>query len=191
MQGVDDGAVYVAAANTPAPPRSCWNETVCWVLWVLPPTWLLNLARRSLPNPFLKILKGKLESPYFFQDEQCICIPDIAPCGAFHALVIPRKVIATLWNLTKNDAPLILHMAKIGRDVAREHGILAPRLCINTPPFNSVFQLHMHVMSTPLDGPGVRGIYGSLKKHALNSSWAVPPEALAARLEGSGNHARF
>eukprot|EP00931_Biecheleriopsis_adriatica_P069039 TRINITY_DN4292_c0_g1_i1.p1 TRINITY_DN4292_c0_g1~~TRINITY_DN4292_c0_g1_i1.p1 ORF type:complete len:215 (+),score=16.75 TRINITY_DN4292_c0_g1_i1:72-647(+) len=142
------------------------------LLIVFYPLWLLiSKCREAGPNPFFKILEGSLPATYYHQDDQCICIKNIHPVSDFHALVIPRKSVRDWRALTSDDLGLLRHMKSVAQKVAQEQKVQEPRYQFQTPPFNSVFQLHLHILSQPMKISSWSGEYAT-----MNSSWAVTPD---------------
>jgi histidine triad (HIT) family protein len=163
--GKDDKASHGVALLTM---RAPWQHEA-YLITICPLVYILNLLLRLRPNPFLKILAEKLPADYYHRDETCICFRDIYPAARFHALVVPRKRFRSWKELMPSDLPLLRHMMQVARKVAEEQAVTNPRFSFQTPPFNTVFQLHLHIMSQPLTEKGIR-------QKSMESSWAVTPE---------------
>jgi histidine triad (HIT) family protein len=56
---------------------------------------------------FCKIAKGEIPSTIIYQDEQVVAFNDLMPQAPQHILILPRKHIATLNDLTPEDSLLI------------------------------------------------------------------------------------
>lgn len=56
---------------------------------------------------FCKIIKGEIPSEKVYEDEDVIAFKDINPVTPIHILVIPKKHIATLLDVTEEDSHLI------------------------------------------------------------------------------------
>ena len=63
---------------------------------------------------FCKIIKGEIPSEKVYEDEDVIAFKDINPVTPIHILVIPKKHIATLLDVTEEDSHLI---SKIFADI--------------------------------------------------------------------------
>ena len=105
---------------------------------------------------FGKILRGELPAKLLHQDDRCVVIADIAPQAPLHALVIPRKALASLAEATEADAALLGHCLLVARKVAEAagHG-QAFRVVANAGEGagQSVPHLHFHVLAgRPLGG---------------------------------------
>ena len=82
------------------------------------------------------------------EDEHAVAFRDINPAGPTHILVIPRKHVATLADLTVDDDALVGHLTRVAAKVAKADGLSDFRLAVNcgAGAGQSVFHLHMHVI---------------------------------------------
>ncbi|KAI8062676.1 HIT-like domain-containing protein [Gongronella butleri] len=88
------------------------------------------------------------------QTDDLIAFHDRSPAGKLHLLIVPRKHIKTVNQLTKADVPLLQSMMALGKQLLQEHGHDTTddeqyRLGFHRPPFNSVQHLHLHVIGLP------------------------------------------
>ena len=99
---------------------------------------------------FCKIINGELPSDIVYQDERVIGFRDINPIAPVHLLIIPRKHIASVRDLTDEDLPMLGHMTVVANKLAEDEGIAEGgyRLIINCGPEagQTVFHIHMHVL---------------------------------------------
>ena len=99
---------------------------------------------------FCKIVAGEIPSELLYQDEEVIAFHDINPIAPTHLLVVSKKHIPSLLDLTDAEVPLIGHMTKVANQLAREHGIADSgyRLVINCGKEGGqlVPHLHMHLL---------------------------------------------
>ncbi|MFC1915653.1 histidine triad nucleotide-binding protein [Chloroflexota bacterium] len=99
---------------------------------------------------FCQIIAGKIPSQTLYQDEEVIAFRDINPLAPIHVLIIPKRHIPSLAQLTDDEAPLIGHMTKVANQLAREDGILGSgyRLVISSGEEGGqvVPHLHMHLL---------------------------------------------
>ena len=54
---------------------------------------------------FLKIINREIPADIIYEDDQILAFKDIAPAAPVHFLVIPKKHIRTLNDLTKKTRP--------------------------------------------------------------------------------------
>jgi histidine triad (HIT) family protein len=99
---------------------------------------------------FCKIVAGEIPSELLYQDEEVIAFHDINPAAPTHLLIVSRKHIPSVAQLTESELPLIGHMTGVANQLAREHGIAESgyRLVINCGEQGgqAVPHLHMHLL---------------------------------------------
>ena len=64
----------------------------------------LNFKTMSI---FTKIINGEIPSTKYYEDDLCIAIKDINPVDEIHFLVIPKKEIKTIFEMTESDEKLV------------------------------------------------------------------------------------
>ncbi|MFW5452927.1 histidine triad nucleotide-binding protein [Thioalkalivibrio sulfidiphilus] len=99
---------------------------------------------------FCKIANGDIPAEIVYEDDQVLAFRDLNPQAPLHVLVIPRKHIATINDLTPEDEALVGRMYLAARQVAGEAG-LATRgyrtvMNCNSEAGQSVYHLHLHVL---------------------------------------------
>lgn len=107
---------------------------------------------------FCKIVAGAIPAKLIFEDDRAVAFRDINPQAPTHALVIPRKHIASLDEASETDDALLGHLLLVAARVARAEGHAEGgyRTVINTGPDagQSVFHVHVHVLAgRPLTWP--------------------------------------
>ena len=98
---------------------------------------------------FSKIIAKQIPAKIVFEDEHYIVIEDISPKAPVHVLVIPKKPIATLNDLTPDDAELIGGMFLLASGVMRKLGQTDYRTVFNCGEGagQTVFHIHLHVLA--------------------------------------------
>ena len=71
---------------------------------------------------FCKIIAGQIPGRFVFEDHELVAIRDINPQAPLHVLIIPRRHIATLNDLTTHDDRLVGSMQRAAAAIAKEHG---------------------------------------------------------------------
>src|SRR5205085_6809245 len=66
---------------------------------------------------FSKIIARQIPAKIEFEDDKCIVIHDIQPAAPVHLLVVPKKEIATLNELTPGDEGLVGHLFLVAKEV--------------------------------------------------------------------------
>ena len=100
---------------------------------------------------FCKIVAGQIPSTPVYQDERLFAFRDINPQAPFHALIVPRRHIATLNDVTTADQDLLGEMLRRAAALAAEHGY-AERgyrtvFNCNGDAGQTVFHLHLHLLA--------------------------------------------
>ncbi len=98
---------------------------------------------------FAKIIAKQIPAKIEHEDDRYIAIHDIQPAAPVHLLVIPKKPIATLNDLTPADAELVGGMFLVAREVMHRLGHRDYRTVFNcgAGAQQSVFHLHLHVLA--------------------------------------------
>ncbi len=98
---------------------------------------------------FCKIIAGDIPAEKLYDDDDVIAFRDISPQAPQHFLVIPKKHIINLSDMTEGDDMLVGKMMRVAAQVADEYGIKEGyRTVINNGADSGqlVFHLHMHVL---------------------------------------------
>ena len=98
---------------------------------------------------FQKIIARQIPAKIQYEDDQYIVIHDIQPAAPVHVLIIPKKVIPTLNDLSDGDAALVGGLFLVAKKVMKEMGQTDYRTVFNCGPGaqQSVFHLHLHVLA--------------------------------------------
>lgn len=98
---------------------------------------------------FCKIANKEIPSTIEYEDDLCMIFHDINPTAKTHLLIIPKKHIPTIADLTLEDEKLIGHMVGKARDIAKALKINGYRLLyrVGKEGGQEVFHIHMHLMS--------------------------------------------
>ena len=99
---------------------------------------------------FCRIASGAISAKKVHEDADVIAFHDINPQAPTHVLVIPRKHIAALDELTESDANTIGTTIVRASQIARELGLAQDgyRLVVNNGEGagQTVFHIHVHVL---------------------------------------------
>src|SRR4051794_30268769 len=98
---------------------------------------------------FTKIVNRQIPAKIAFEDENYIVIHDISPQAPVHVLVIPKKCIPTINDITEADQALVGGMFTTAAKVMKEFGHTDYRTVFNCGPDaqQTVFHLHLHVLA--------------------------------------------
>jgi histidine triad (HIT) family protein len=98
---------------------------------------------------FCKIVDGKIPAKIVTQDDRAVAFRDINPQAPTHVLIIPKKHIPSIADLTDDDAALIGHLHVVARQIAADEGLDEGwRLVGNVGPQagQTVFHIHLHLL---------------------------------------------
>ena len=99
---------------------------------------------------FQKIIDREIPATIEYEDDKVIAIRDIQPSAKLHVLVIPKKPIPTVNDLTEADAPLVGHVYQVAKQLAERFNVSESgyRLVtnVNKDAGQTVFHLHFHVL---------------------------------------------
>jgi histidine triad (HIT) family protein len=98
---------------------------------------------------FSKIIAKQIPAKIAYEDDRYIAIHDVQPAAPVHLLVIPKRAIATLNDLSPGDAELVGGMFLLAKRLMSEMGQTDYRTVFNCGPGaqQSVFHLHLHVLA--------------------------------------------
>ena len=104
---------------------------------------------------FCRIAQGEIPAELIRSDPNALAFRDINPQAPTHILIIPRKHIASVSDLTEEDAGLMGKLFLMAKELAREEGISEAgyRMVVNAgaDAGQTVFHIHLH----PLGGRGL------------------------------------
>lgn len=95
---------------------------------------------------FDQIVAGKIPADIVYQDETVLAFNDLHPKAPVHVLIIPKKHIASMAEISPEDVPIVGHMLEVANIVAKKKGIPgAYKLVINTGADAGQVVMHMHM----------------------------------------------
>ena len=100
---------------------------------------------------FCKIVNKEIPAKVVLEDADTLAFEDIDPQAPMHFLVIPKKHVATLNDLTPGDEPLMGKLFTAAARIAKERGF-ADRgwravVNVNKDAHQLVFHVHLHVLA--------------------------------------------
>ena len=99
---------------------------------------------------FCKIVAGDIPSTRVYEDDELFAFEDIHPQAPVHVLIIPKKHIATLNDMTVEDSPVIGRMLQRAAQIALEQGIAGTGyrtiLNVNTEGGQLIYHIHLHLL---------------------------------------------
>jgi histidine triad (HIT) family protein len=99
---------------------------------------------------FCRIVAGEIPASIVFKDDTLVAFRDINPQAPGHVLVIPRRHIATLNDLSAEDDRLVGEMVRRAAAIARELGFdergYRTVFNCNAEAGQTVFHIHLHLL---------------------------------------------
>ena len=96
---------------------------------------------------FCQIIAGKVPGEIIYQDEEVAAFRDINPQAPLHLLIIPKRHIASLADLSEEETPLAGHMIEVANQLAKREGVSQSgyRLVINCGEEGGQLVPHLHL----------------------------------------------
>ena len=99
---------------------------------------------------FCKIIAGDIPATKVYEDDRLIAFNDINPQAPMHVLIVPKKHVATLNDLSAGDDDLVGAMVRTAARVAKDRGHDGPGyrtvFNCNAQAGQTVFHIHLHVL---------------------------------------------
>jgi histidine triad (HIT) family protein len=99
---------------------------------------------------FNKIINREIPAKIVFEDEQCLAFRDVNPQAPTHILLIPKREIPSMNEVTDADASLMGHLMAVVPKIAKAEGISEKgyRVVINTNAHagQTVPHVHLHIL---------------------------------------------
>ena len=100
---------------------------------------------------FTKIINKEIPADIVYEDDDVIAFKDIAPVAPVHVLVVPKKEIPTINDITDEDALLIGKIYKVIGKLAKKFGIDKDGYRVvsncNENAGQTVFHIHFHLIN--------------------------------------------
>lgn len=110
-----------------------------------------------MPTIFSKIIAKEIPAAIVYEDDLVLAFKDIAPQAPTHILIVPKKEIPTVNDVTAEDEATLGRLFTVAAKIAKEEGVDASgyRLMVNVNKDGGqeVFHLHMHLLGGRNLGP--------------------------------------
>lgn len=99
---------------------------------------------------FCRIVKGEIACSLVYEDDLVMAFEDIHPMAPVHCIVIPKKHIETVLDLSEENKDTIYALIRGAQEVARKKGV-AERgfrmvMNVNREGGQVIFHVHLHVL---------------------------------------------
>ena len=99
---------------------------------------------------FQRIIDREIPAEIVYEDSRCLVFKDANPQAPTHLLIIPKKEIKSLDDISAEDESLLGHLQLVIRDLAREFKLIDGGYQVITNcgagAGQTVFHLHYHLM---------------------------------------------
>ncbi len=103
-----------------------------------------------MKNIFQKIIDKEIPADIVYEDEKTLAFKDINPIAPIHILVIPKKTIKNLQDISPEDNEIIIHLISTIQKIAANQGldINGYRVITNIGDYGgqTVYHLHFHIL---------------------------------------------
>ena len=99
---------------------------------------------------FCKIASGEIDAKVIHETDDVIAFRDISPQASTHVLIIPKRHIPTINDITSEDEATVGKLYVAARDIAAAEGIAEPGyravMNCNAAAGQTVFHIHLHLL---------------------------------------------
>ena len=99
---------------------------------------------------FKKIIDKEIPADIVYEDDICLAFKDIDPKAPTHILIIPKKEIPSMAEVSEDDKEILGHLMLTASKVAKDIGVSESgyRLVANTnnEGGQEVYHLHIHLL---------------------------------------------
>ena len=99
---------------------------------------------------FLKIIDGEIPADVVYEDDEVFAFRDINPQAPLHVLVIPKRHIRTLNDVSEEDEKLLGRLLNVARKIAEDEGVSDEGYRVvmncNKGAGQTVFHIHLHLL---------------------------------------------
>ena len=99
---------------------------------------------------FCRIIHREIPGSIVYEDQRVLAFNDINPQAPTHVLVVPKRHIPSLNELSVEDDQIVGELARRAAAIAKERGVSAGgfRLVFNTnrDAGQTVFHIHLHLL---------------------------------------------
>jgi histidine triad (HIT) family protein len=100
---------------------------------------------------FCQIIGKRMTSDIIHEDDELIAFHDINPQSPTHILIVPKKHITSLSQITDEDSHLLGKMLKLARKIAIEENLVKKgfRITLNEGKDGgqTIYHIHMHLLA--------------------------------------------
>lgn len=99
---------------------------------------------------FCKIANGLMDTDFLYENDRLVVFRDINPHAPVHLLIVPRRHIRSINDLTEEDNALLAEMITTAQQMARKENVDTSgyKLLFNVEKGGGqvIFHLHLHLI---------------------------------------------
>jgi histidine triad (HIT) family protein len=99
---------------------------------------------------FCKIAHGRMDTAFLYENDDLVVFRDINPHAPVHLLIVPKRHIRSVNDLTASDNEILAQMIMTARQMARQEEVDASgyKLLFNVEKGGGqmIFHLHLHLL---------------------------------------------
>jgi len=99
---------------------------------------------------FCKIAHGQMDTEFLFENDNLVVFRDINPHAPVHLLIVPKRHIRSINDLTLQDNAILAEMITTAKQMAKAENVDASgyKLLFNVEKGGGqvIFHLHLHLM---------------------------------------------
>ena len=99
---------------------------------------------------FCKIAHGQMDTDFLFENDDLVVFRDINPHAPVHLLIVPKRHIRSINDLTPQDNAILAEMITTAKQMAKEENVdkSGYKLLFNVEKGGGqvIFHLHLHLM---------------------------------------------
>ncbi len=99
---------------------------------------------------FCKMVSGEIKPDTVMETDDVLAFRDIAPQAPTHILIIPKKHISTINDITDEDTELLGKLYQVAKQVAAQEGLAEPGyrtvMNCNSDGGQAVYHIHLHLL---------------------------------------------
>ena len=99
---------------------------------------------------FCDIIEGTATASVEYEDERVVAFNDINPKAPVHILVVPKRHIASVFEMQEDDKELFGYLVWAARRLAEQRRLEGYKLLFNVGEQGGqiVFHVHLHLLSS-------------------------------------------
>lgn len=99
---------------------------------------------------FCKIVNREIPSEFLYEDDTYVVFRDINPAAPVHLLLVPKKHIRSINDLTVDDQSIVGGIFAVAKEMAKKQGVNESgyKLLFNVEKGGGqeIFHLHLHLL---------------------------------------------